>query len=215
MMMSRFVIALLFLFPLFAADNPAAGVWNCTSLGGGETRVWTLIVKDDAGKPSGLLQIDAAELPLTDIKIDGKKFTFTISINDAAYLITTTIDGDTIQGSFKGPEAAGTLKGTRQTVVGRWKCASKAGGEPVDWTLIVKENAGTLSGLVDLGYGELALSELKFDGKQFTFKFSINEKPYIANTTIDGDTIQGSFKGEEASGTLKGTRQKEAAAPKS
>ena len=81
----------------------------------GQTANWTLTVKDDGGKLGGTLSGDPGEFALVDAKLDGNAFTFKVIVNEATYTVETTIDGKKFDGKYKGPEAAGTLKGTKHT----------------------------------------------------------------------------------------------------
>jgi hypothetical protein len=63
----------------------------------------------------GSLFLPDVTIPLLDLKLDGNGFTFKFMNGDQAYLFDTRIDGDKIEGTFKGPEASGTLKDTRQS----------------------------------------------------------------------------------------------------
>jgi hypothetical protein len=115
-MLIVFLTALLFASLLcWAADNAAVlGTWDAvTTDDAGQTANWTLVVKDDGGKLAGTLSGDPGEFPISDVKVDGNSFSFKVVVNEATYSIETTIDGNKFDGKFKGPEAAGTLKGTK------------------------------------------------------------------------------------------------------
>jgi len=100
----------------WAADNPAVGTWEVVGTDdAGETANWTLVVKDDGGKLSGTLSGDMGEFTIVDPKMDGNAFTFKVVVNEATYTTEATIDGNKFVGKYKGPEAAGTLKGTKKT----------------------------------------------------------------------------------------------------
>ncbi len=115
---SALVLAML-LFGLTAgraADNPVVGKWECISADdSGQESTWTLTVNDEGGKLSGTLAGGQGEFELTDPKLEGNTFTFKIIVNGDAYSIETKIDGKKLDGTFKGPEASGTLKGTKQS----------------------------------------------------------------------------------------------------
>ncbi|MGA2742308.1 MAG: hypothetical protein ABSG65_33330 [Bryobacteraceae bacterium] len=101
----------------WAADNATVvGQWDVVGTDdAGQTANWTLIVKDDGGKLGGSLSGDPGEFALVDAKLDGNSFTFKVVVNEATYAVETTIDGGKFDGKYKGPEAAGTLKGTKHT----------------------------------------------------------------------------------------------------
>jgi len=101
----------------WAADNAAVvGQWDLVGTDdAGQASNWTLVVKDDGGKLSGTLSGDPGEFPLVDAKVEGNAFTFKVIVNEATYTTESTIDGNKLDGKYKGPEAAGTLKGTKHT----------------------------------------------------------------------------------------------------
>jgi len=100
----------------WAADSAIIGKWECTSTDdSGQTASWTLVVKDDGGKLAGTLSGDPGEFALVDPKMEGNSFTFKVVVNEVSYEVQATIDGGKLDGKFKGPEASGTLKGTKQS----------------------------------------------------------------------------------------------------
>lgn len=115
--LTLFVTMLLFASLLcWAADNPAIGTWDVVGTDdAGQTANWTLVVKDDGGKLGGTLTGDTGEFNLVDPKVDGNTFTFKVIVNESTYTVETTIDGNKFDGKYKGPEAAGTLKGTKKS----------------------------------------------------------------------------------------------------
>jgi len=57
----------------WAADNPVAGKWDCTSNDGtGQELTWTLVVKEDGGKLSGSLIGGLGAVDLIEPKLEGK-----------------------------------------------------------------------------------------------------------------------------------------------
>ena len=101
----------------WAADNAAVvGQWDVVSTSDDGTPMnWTLTVKDDGGKLSGTLSGDAGEIPLVEAKLEGNTFTFKVVVNEATYTTEGTIDGGKFDGKYKGPDGAGTVKGTKHT----------------------------------------------------------------------------------------------------
>lgn len=100
----------------WAADNPAIGTWDAVGTDeAGQSSNWTLTVKDDGGKLAGTLSGDPGEFPIVDAKVDGNMLSFKVVVNEATYTVEATIDGAKFDGKYKGPEAAGTLKGTKRS----------------------------------------------------------------------------------------------------
>jgi hypothetical protein len=113
--LTLFLIVLILGFGLCrAADSPVVGTWDCVSTDdAGQNSNWTLVVKEDDGKLSGTLSGDPGEFAIVDPRLDGKTFTFKVVVNDATYSVETTLDGAKFEGKYKGPEASGTLKGSK------------------------------------------------------------------------------------------------------
>lgn len=112
-----FLTLLLFGLTLsWAADNPAVGKWECVNTDdAGQTSNWTLVVKEDNGVLTGTLSGDPGEFSIVDAKVDGDSFTFKVVVNDSTYTVENKLDGNKIEGKYKGPESSGTIKGTKQT----------------------------------------------------------------------------------------------------
>ena len=100
---------------LWAADNPAIGTWDVVGTDdAGQSMNWTLTVKDDGGKLAGTLSGDMGEFALVDAKVEGNALSFKVIVNEATYTTEITIDGNKFDGKYKGPEAEGTLKGSKK-----------------------------------------------------------------------------------------------------
>ena len=112
-----FLTVVLFSFAAcWAADNPIVGKWDIVSTDdAGQTANWTVEVKSDNGALSGTLSGDPGEFTMVDPKVDGNNFSFKVIVNESTYVIETTIDGNKIEGKYKGAESTGTLKGTKQS----------------------------------------------------------------------------------------------------
>lgn len=65
-----------------ATENPVADKWNCTnvSVTGAESQ-WTLLIREDGTKIAGSLTDGDADLPLSEMKLDGDTFTFRFYVN--------------------------------------------------------------------------------------------------------------------------------------
>ncbi len=101
---------------VWAADNPAVGTWDVVGTDdAGQSMNWTLVVKDDGGKLGGTLTGDIGEFALVDTKLDGNSLSFKVIVNEATYTTELTISGNKFDGKYKGPEAEGTLKGTKKS----------------------------------------------------------------------------------------------------
>jgi hypothetical protein len=47
--------------------------------------------------------------------LEGQAFTFKIVINNQTYRVETTVNGKTLEGKYRGPEASGTVKASKQS----------------------------------------------------------------------------------------------------
>jgi len=91
--------------------------------------------------------------------------------------------------------------------VGTWDVVgTDDAGQSSNWTLVVKEDGGKLTGTLTGDPGEFPIVEPKVDGNSFTFKVVVNESTYSVEGTIDGNKFEGKYKGPDSGGTLKGTK---------
>jgi hypothetical protein len=76
-------------------------------------------------------------------------------------------------------------------------------GPESPWTLVIREDGTKLTELLTDGSVEIPLSQIRLDGKAFTFRFDINDKPYVFEGKIDHTQLEGKYSGAEANGTLR------------
>jgi len=93
--------------------------------------------------------------------------------------------------------------------VGKWKCTSDDGhGGVHDWTLMINETDGKLTGSLVQAETEMPLISPKLDGKTLRFRTFVNPNCTILfEVTIEGKKFDGKFSCPEVSGTLKGSKQ--------
>jgi hypothetical protein len=96
-------------------------------------------------------------------------------------------------------------------IAGKWSCVSTDElGNEIPWTLVVKDDAGKLTGSVIFAVEglEVAILEPALNGHSFTFKIQPNPRESVELTMqIDGAKLEGKFKGKlSGTGTVKGTR---------
>jgi hypothetical protein len=100
---------------LVAADKPV-GSWDCTSStpnGGGEHQ-WTLTVKEVDGKLAGTAGSEDGEIQLEELKYEDGTLSFKVSLESGTYEVTLKIDGDKLDGNWKGGGETGTVKGVKK-----------------------------------------------------------------------------------------------------
>ena len=96
------------------AGSPVAGKWSCTNVAvTGAESPWTLQVREDGTRLAGTLTGGDAELPLSDMKLDGSSFTFRFYINNKPYGFEGQLDKGRLEGKYSGDEASGKLRCTR------------------------------------------------------------------------------------------------------
>lgn len=100
---------------LIAASKPV-GSWECTSTTptGGEMK-WTLTLKEVGGKLVGSAgSDDGGEISIEDAKYDNGTLTFKVPFEGCTYEVTLRIEGDKLDGSWKGGGENGIVKGTKK-----------------------------------------------------------------------------------------------------
>jgi len=100
----------------WAAKNSVVGTWDVVATDdAGQASNWTMVVKDEGGKLTGTLTGDPGEFTITDAKLSGSTFTFTVVVNESSYSVQTTVNGNKIEGKYQGADASGTVKATKHT----------------------------------------------------------------------------------------------------
>lgn len=110
-------ISLLLAALVLLAGGKPLGSWDCTSStpnSGGEYH-WTLTVKEVDGKLVGTAGGEADEIPIDDLKYEDGTLTFKVSLDSGTYEVNLKIDGDKIDGNWKGGGETGTVKGVKKT----------------------------------------------------------------------------------------------------
>ena len=115
-LLSACAVSLLLLSPAIAMAADITGTWSggMRGPGGNADFQLTFTFKQDGTKFTGTVQGPQGDpLPITDGKIDGDKFTFTVSFNGATINHEGTINGDEIKLTTKSDQGFGgemTLK---------------------------------------------------------------------------------------------------------
>ena len=94
-------------------------------------------------------------------------------------------------------------------IVGVWDCVSSTtDGEDHEWTLTVKQENGNLAAIVEGGgLGDVQVQDFKAEGTTATFTAKTGSGSYAVKLTVTGASLDGSFDGEQASGTIKGKKR--------
>jgi hypothetical protein len=97
-----------------AHDVDVVGVWDAVAETpeGDMPSLMTITKKDDALEVT--LNMAGYDREVTDVKLDGHTFEMTVSYDGVPYDVEMKVDGDTMEGTYTGSAAAGTMKATRQ-----------------------------------------------------------------------------------------------------
>jgi hypothetical protein len=187
---------------LVAAD--VTGAWQVSMDFNGNTMTATLTFEK---KPDGTLTGKWGASPLSDVKLDGDKLTFTR---------TMRMGGQEFPQEFTGTVKDGKLTGTMgndqfefpitavpkkplSPALGQWDITFNVGDRDIAARLIISQQPdGTLVGKWN-EEGEHTVSNVKYDNGKLTF---------TRDSKIEGmelqTTYEGTIKGDELIGTLKG-----------
>ncbi len=92
---------------------------------------------------------------------------------------------------------------------GAWDCSAiSPDGEPVKFTLKLREEAGGLAAAVETAQREMQLGPVKYQNSTVTFKVEYQGAMYTLELKISGNKLAGTYKGDPATGEVKGTRKK-------
>lgn len=99
-----------------AADSSVAGKWDLTSSGAdGQDYSWVLTIKDDGGKLAGTLSGGPGDFTLSDLTYESSTLRCKVVIDDQTYSIEAKVNGDTMEGAYKGPGGDGKIKAKKQS----------------------------------------------------------------------------------------------------
>ena len=91
---------------------------------------------------------------------------------------------------------------------GVWDCtAITPDGEALKFTLKVQEEVGRIAGTMEDARGSTPIVDPKLADSKLIFKVDYNGATYTLELKISGDKLEGTYKGEPASGQFKGARR--------
>ncbi|HEX8985019.1 MAG TPA: hypothetical protein VF767_06305 [Bryobacteraceae bacterium] len=93
--------------------------------------------------------------------------------------------------------------------VGSWECVSVAPGSSgeMNWTLEIKEVDGKLTGTAGNDQGEVAVDDMKFENDTLTFSVSLDSGTYEVTLKVNGEKLEGNWKGGGETGAIKGNKK--------
>ena len=93
-------------------------------------------------------------------------------------------------------------------VEGRWKWVTDTpDGGPTEWTTIFKVQDGKLTGTAEGEPGHFELTNLKMSGETLSGEIEVEGDKYTFEVTVTGDKLEGKWKMEGLSGSIKGVRE--------
>lgn len=99
------------------------------------------------------------------------------------------------------------LAGDADKVVGVWKAVASTPEGDMPSVLTISQADGELEAKMELAGMERRVTNEALDGDVFKMTVYYDGMPYDVELTVDGDTMEGSWSGDDASGTLKATRE--------
>jgi hypothetical protein len=91
-------------------------------------------------------------------------------------------------------------------LIGKWSMTSESSGDPVQWTLILKDSEGKLTASLDTGEGEQPAKDLTYVDGLLKFKAPYQDVDYDIELKAVADKLTGTWSGGGDSGKTSGTR---------
>jgi len=91
-------------------------------------------------------------------------------------------------------------------LVGKWNMTSETNGDPVHWTLVLKNANGNLTGFLTTDQSEQPAKDFKYDAGVITFKAPYEGQDYDIQLKPVGGKLDGTWSGGGDSGRTSGTK---------
>jgi hypothetical protein len=91
-------------------------------------------------------------------------------------------------------------------LIGKWSMTSESSGDPVQWTLILKDSEGKLTASLDTGEGEQPAKDLTYVDGLLKFKAPYQDVDYDIELKAIEDKLTGTWSGGGDSGKTSGTK---------
>ena len=185
----------------FASDP--AGRWKlAANAPDGNTYNVTLVVKEEGGKLSGVLDSERGQMPLANVAFANGELRFDLVLDMGAIPFRLKIDGDKVTGTLTAPDGStGSVTGQREpsasaaSASGKWEIsATDSDGTTRRATLELKQNGETLTGQIAMDSGEtLPIAAGKASGDAISFKIPIGDGDIVVTGRLSGDTVAGEY----------------------
>jgi len=186
---------------VFGSD--AAGRWKlAANAPDGNTYNVTLVVKEEGGKLTGVLDSERGQVPLQNVVYANGELRFDLVLDMGAIPFRLKIDGDKIAGSLTAPDGStGSVTGQREasaspaSAAGKWEIsATDPDGTARRATLELNQDGEKLTGQIVLDSGEtLPVSAGKVSADAISFRISIGDGDIDVTGKIAGDTVAGEY----------------------
>ena len=91
-------------------------------------------------------------------------------------------------------------------LIGKWNMTSETDGDPVKWTLVLKETDGQLAAFLATDQGEVAAREFTYKDGLLKFKTTYQGEDYVIELKSSGTKLNGTWSGGGSSGATYGTK---------
>lgn len=185
-----------------AAD--VAGRWKvAANAPDGNTYHVTLVIKDEGGKLTGMLDSERGQMPLANVSYANGELRFDLMLDMGAIPSRLKVDGDKLSGTLTAPDGStGSVTGQRETaaaagtVGGKWEIsATDPDGTTRRATLNLKQEGERLTGDITMDSGDtLPISGGKVNGSAFEFKIFVGDGDVAVSGKVAGDVVSGEYK---------------------
>ncbi|MCX7602691.1 MAG: hypothetical protein N2036_01305 [Bryobacteraceae bacterium] len=197
--------------------SDAAGRWKLVANApDGNTYNVTLVVKEENGRLSGVLDSERGQMPLQNVVYANGELRFDLVLDMGAIPFRLRIDGDRVSGTLTAPDGStGSVTGQREggapaaQAAGKWEIiAVDPDGTQRRATLDLKQDGERLAGAITLESGDsVPISEGKVAGSTVSFKIFAGDGEIAVSGNVSGDSVSGVYTtpaGER--GKFSGTR---------
>jgi hypothetical protein len=93
-----------------------------------------------------------------------------------------------------------------KSLLGKWNMTAETNGDPVKWTLDLKEDGGKLVAFLATDDGEQPAKDLTYENGVLKFKAPYQGEDYDIELKATGDKLDGTWSGGGDSGKTTGTK---------
>ena len=93
-----------------------------------------------------------------------------------------------------------------RTLLGKWNMTAETDGDPVAWTLVLKEVDGRLTAVLGTGEGAPAAKDFTYSNGVLKFKVPYEGEYYDIELKANGEKLDGKWSGNGNSGKTSGTK---------